>query len=388
MGPAGPGAIVDLGDESFVVMTIDTWRTGKMTSCDLHRLSSKIGVANLNQPMSGDRKKPNSSIGLLRFPRWMFCPSCRYMVRWTEEDEKVIDADHESGTGKPVCRRQSCQGSIQLVPMRFVQICEMGHLDDVDWLYWVHRGGHQCQNPAFLKFVSLAGKGSGLGSLEVCCKQCGARRGLDDLTRTRHKCRSETAWTGGRQPWQRDRNASPCSHHVTVVQRGDSNVHFSSVISALDIPDPDQLGEGDDPYHHVRRNTEFNNAKILWGLLRDNGIPVDTIRDKVDKRFSGLHERLGIANEKLHELLDGVEPSDEDGVTIESDPAAALKAEEFDVLAEPERWNTPVFSGESYSPLESDYGVELSRILERVSLNRQIAGSQSNAWVSSEETVP
>ena len=37
-------------------------------------------------------------------------------------------------------------------------------------------------------------------------------------------------------------------------------------VSALDIPDPDQLGGFEDPYHHVLQNNEFNNARVLWGL--------------------------------------------------------------------------------------------------------------------------
>lgn len=369
VGPAGPGAIVDLGDESFVVMSIDTWRSDKMAPCDLPRLSARLGVSKLKQPMNGDSKNPNSSIGLLRFPRWMFCPSCRHMVRWTDEDERSTDTDKEGG-GKPVCTRASCSGSIQLVPMRFVQICEMGHLDDVDWLYWVHRGGHQCQNPEALKFLSLSGKGSGLSSLQIECEQCGCKRGLNELSQMNHTCRSETAFSGGRQPWQRAAHGKPCSMRTTVVQRGDSNVHFSSVVSALDIPDPSRSDSESDPFRNVLENTNFKNAKILAVMLKKNGLPEPQINESIESSFPELHQELGITREKFFELL-FEEESSSVGVKkpeVESDPIAVLKSEEFAILSSPGDWSTPVFSGTSYAPSQAEFGVELSRILDGVSL--------------------
>lgn len=364
VGPAGPGAIVDLGDESFVVMSIDTWRQGKMEPCDLDRLSKRLGVSRLLQPRSGDHSKPNSSIGILRFPRWMFCPACRSMVCWTEPDE--LRLSELSGTGKPVCRMRGCSDSVQLVPMRFVQICEMGHMDDIDWLYWVHDGGHQCQIPESLKFESLPGRGTGLGSLQIRCTRCGKSRGLDDLHRLKHVCRSETAWSGGRQPWQRKDAAKPCDQQVSVVQRGDSNVHFSSTVSALDIPEPGQ-SEEEDPFHNVILNNEFQNAQMLWSTLQQH-VPIGSVRSAIEERFTGLHERLGISHEQLLQLLEGSHDSHHEEPQPVGDPVAILKAEEFVVIAQPERWRTSKFSGNSYVPAKEDFGFQLSDILERVSL--------------------
>ena len=231
---AGPGAIVDLGDESFVVMTIDNWRYKNMVPCDLPRLAGRMGVNRLLQPKTGDHRNPNSSIGLVRFPRWMFCPSCRQMNRWDDRQEGQLG--QESGADKPVCRGADCRKGIQLVPMRFVQICENGHLDDVDWLYWVHHETpNQCHDPKRLRFESFPGRGSGLASLQIRCNKCKSTRTLGDLPRYQQVCRSERSYTGGRQPWQRDEHGTVCAQRLSVVQRGDSNVHFSRQVFALNL---------------------------------------------------------------------------------------------------------------------------------------------------------
>jgi len=362
---AGPGAIVDLGDESFVVMSIDTWRYEHMVPCDLPRLSSRIGVAKLLQPQTGDNRNPNSSIGLLRFPRWMFCPSCRQMVRWSNQDEARLGAD---GSGKPVCDRPSCSRGIQLVPIRFVRICENGHLDDIDWLFWVHqKGPQQCHDPKQLHFESLPGRGSGLESLQIKCKQCSSTRSLRDLQQYEPLCRSASAYSGGRQPWQRDEHGIACSAKVAAVQRGDSNVHFSRQISALDIPDPNQKGAQESAELQILQNNEFMRLEEAWRSLEQNDINPANVPN-IQQRISALADQFGISHDSLQDLIVGQSDAPAPSPAVTTDPIRELKAEEFAVLSTPEHQASPFFSGESYQPQPEQFGVELSRILERVSL--------------------
>ena len=360
---AGPGAIVDLGDESFVVMSIDTWRYNHMVACDLPRLSSRIGVAKLLQPQTGDSRNPNSSIGLLRFPRWMFCPSCRQMVRWSDRDEGGLTAGD-----KPLCARPACSRGIQLVPMRFVRICENGHLDDIDWLFWVHqKGPQQCHDPNQLSFESLPGRGSGLDSLQIKCRQCNSTRSLRELQHYEPTCRSASAYSGGRQPWQRDEHGIACSAKVAAVQRGDSNVHFSRQISALDIPDPHQEGAEDSAELQILQNNEFMKLEAAWQSLSENGIDPANV-ENIQKRIANLADEFGIAGDKLRELIKGESDAPAPTPVVTTDPVRVLKAEEFSVLSDPEQQTSRSFSGESYRPRPEQFGVELSRILERVSL--------------------
>ena len=362
---AGPGAIVDLGDESFVVMSIDTWRYKHMVPCDLPRLSSRIGVAKLLQPRSGDDRNSNSSIGLLRFPRWMFCPSCRQMVRWNDTDEASLDS---GGGGKPLCDRPACRRGIQLVPMRFVRICENGHLDDIDWLFWLHQTGpQQCHDPKQLSFESLPGRGSGLESLQIKCKRCNSTRSLHDLQRYQPTCRSEGAYSGGRQPWQRDEHGTVCAAKVAAVQRGDSNVHFSRQISALDIPNPSQEDSRDFAEPQILQNNEFMLLQEAWMALQQNGINPDNVLN-IQTRMSALADQFGIPGDVLRGLIVGQPDAPVPTPVVTGNPVRELKAEEFAVLSAPEHQSSSSFSGESYQPQPEQFGAELARILERVSL--------------------
>ena len=362
---AGPGAIVDLGDESFVVMSIDSWRYKHMASCDLPRLSRRIGVAKLLQPRSGDERNPNSSIGLLRFPRWMFCPSCRQMVRWRDSDEARLDSDSGS---KPVCDRPACGRGIQLVPMRFVRICENGHLDDIDWLFWVHQtGSQQCHDPKKLIFESLPGRGSGLESLQVKCKSCHSIRSLRDLPGYGPICRAPSAYSGGRQPWQRDEHGVACSAKVAAVQRGDSNVHFSRQISALDIPNADHENSGRPAEQQISQNTQFIKLEEAWTTLKQNDIDPDNVPN-IQERMSALADQFGISVDRLRRLIVGQSDSLAPILHVTDDPIRELKAEEFAVLSTPEYQSNSFFSGESYQPQAEQFGTELTAIVERVSL--------------------
>jgi hypothetical protein len=121
--------------------------------------------------------------------------------------------------------------------MRFVQVCESGHLGDVDWWWWAHSGrdrGSRCeQRMEALSFQVVADAGGGLGSLEVRAS-CGAKRSLEGITQKDALQRSGARCTAG-QPWQHAVRGS-CDSIPQVVQRGASNLHFPRVASALDIP--------------------------------------------------------------------------------------------------------------------------------------------------------
>lgn len=221
-GMAGPGAVIDVGSESFVIPGIETWRQGNLRVVDLKRLSARLHKI-LKAP-----KEESPSLQVRRFPRAMFCEKCRCMARWKTEMEK---ADSE-----PLCPQEGCGG--KLVSMRFVVACENGHLDDVDWDRWAHSGPHGNRGCRFRDRLSFAvdakAATGGLASLKVTCGECGSSRSLEDLSNKAlvkgvfGKCR-------GRHPWVHDKSED-CDADVVVLQRGATNLHYPSTISALDIP--------------------------------------------------------------------------------------------------------------------------------------------------------
>ncbi|GAA2133305.1 DUF1998 domain-containing protein [Kitasatospora kazusensis] len=233
--PFGVGAILDIQGESFVAAGIGDWPAAKIRRQILApRLVQKLPrvtalwapppapVAEYDVP---DARGP----AYIRFPSWLFCGSCRRMVRWRIGEERF---------GRPpVCG--SCQPQRKLAPMRFVQICAQGHLGDVDWWYWAHSQltapeRERCPDRARLRF-RVEESSTGLEALSVSCRneECeDASRDLLDIQGTKAlRCT-------GRNPWQYRSESADCPETVQIVQRTAGNLYYPVVHSALDIPVP------------------------------------------------------------------------------------------------------------------------------------------------------
>ncbi|WP_431330201.1 DrmB family protein [Streptomyces sp. IPPR8] len=231
--PFGVGAVFDIQGESFVATGIGDWPSRGRQKLESPRLASRLGVTGFYAApaTANDRFDVPDAPGApyIRFPSWLFCGSCRRMKRWRIADEKP---------GQPP-RCPSCSPVRTLAPMRFVQICQAGHLSDVDWWFWAHsrrEAGErrQCEERERLRFL-VSERASGLEALSVTCtaKGCGASRDLLDILGT-HGMRCS-----GRNPWQRAGERVECPRPVQVVQRTAGNLYYPIVHSALDIPETD-----------------------------------------------------------------------------------------------------------------------------------------------------
>ena len=164
--PFGPGAIYDKRGQSFVVTDTTKWERKGYNKLSSQRLRQQLGAVDIYEP--GTSK---GDVLLRRFPKWLFCSKCRRMYYWRKEDE----------TGKtPKCRNNKCEGHA-LTPIRFVQICPNGHMDDVSWSYFTHwKNERQCKSKR-LKFISDSSMGGGLNSLRIECIDCNSSRNLGGL---------------------------------------------------------------------------------------------------------------------------------------------------------------------------------------------------------------
>ncbi len=239
ISPYGAGAIYDFGDESFVIKSTEHWPK-KSTEIRLTRLEQKLGVRSFKKPLEIDEKDIRSgknrfnSIEMMRFPSWLFCPSCRKMLQWRYEMEKTDEP--------PYCN--VCAHRSRLAPMRFVTVCSDGHLADVPWDIWAHSARTtDCRSKDSMFFTSTHSAGGGLASLSVRCGQCDAERDLSDI-KSPNALRSIGLSCLGKHPWQRRENAESCEQAPIVVQRGASNAYFSEVEMALDISmDNEEMSE-------------------------------------------------------------------------------------------------------------------------------------------------
>ncbi|WP_331452429.1 DUF1998 domain-containing protein [Streptomyces sp. SS162] len=238
--PFGVGAVLDVQGESFVAAGIEHWPRLK-TPVPSERLAARLGVTGFHaapHTLNDRYDKPDQpGVPYVRFPGWLFCGSCRSMVRFLRE--------HERPGEPPVCT--SCAAAPRLTPMRFVRICPDGHLDDVDWWYWAHSklAPEQRQSCSESQHAwkarrlgfRVADRASGLEALSVRCgatgdggKPCGAERDLLDILGPQGgRC-------SGRNPWQHWDTRATCGQQAHIVQRTAGNVYYPVVYSALDIP--------------------------------------------------------------------------------------------------------------------------------------------------------
>jgi len=233
VSPFGVGAIYDIAGESLVAA--DTRRWGGMGDrIVLDRLAQDLEVEGFRsaptQRSEFGGKGPR--LPFVRFPRWLFCPTCRRMTFWSSKMEvagEVARCGHCTKSPKP-----------QLVPMRFVLVCGEGHLTDVPWDRWAHSRADapsqkQCGSRD-LTFTTKKNAGTGLDALVVSCRTCKASRSLQGVG-GRDGAKSVGLICGGKQPWEYLPAGSPqCQQEAIVLQRGASNLYFSDVRSAIDIP--------------------------------------------------------------------------------------------------------------------------------------------------------
>src|ERR1041385_878407 len=73
----GVGAIVAIGDESFMICGLDDW---PVTVPDLHepRLERSLGVSGFARPPAGET---GLDIPVVRFPDIVWCPGCKRLAK-------------------------------------------------------------------------------------------------------------------------------------------------------------------------------------------------------------------------------------------------------------------------------------------------------------------
>ncbi|MGM7698478.1 DrmB family protein [Microbacterium sp. A84] len=260
VAPYGPGAIVDILGQSFMVPTGDKWPSPKVRErVSADRLAAALQVQELWAAPTTHEPEKGTVPGLefVRFPGWLFCQVCRRLIHWSSK--------FETG-GVPHCSEAGCDG--RLVPMRFVLVCtENSHVSDVPWADWAHRGSeNECKSAERLRFRTLEGAGDGLSSLEVSCDACGARRSLGELRRDAlakdgFSCR-------GTQPWEY--GWADCGKPLDPQQRGATSLHFSDSVSAIDIPPvQSRSSETEDA---IRAHKMFDGLAAAVPALRDGMI--------------------------------------------------------------------------------------------------------------------
>lgn len=320
ISPFGIGAMVPFpGDESLMPAGLDAWpRAAEECPPDSgwkiveERLQARLRVTHFRQPPDyrepGESYAPESRIACFRFPRWHYCPHCggmEFIPLGAPKQEKCKGREYpqQSCHTRPEKRRP------WLIPVRFVSICDVGHIEDFPFIEWVHR-----QSPAQpdCRLRLRAGRSSaGLAGITIKCS-CGQSRTMADafrwddqqnsgaLSQIKCSCQGLRPWLGETAPDRRGGGqVSPtvqaCGLPLRVVQRGASNVYFPHVVSAIYLP---LWAEQTD-----RRIIEALEDPVVWNLLTQGLVDaqIDPVRTQVvaGMRHLDTEKLLGAARRKL-----------------------------------------------------------------------------------------
>lgn len=246
IGPFGPGSIVDFRLPSGALLSgvmqgLEAWDGYSGPNKGLNdpnlirepRLEAKLGIKGFRPPLIGQytfqNEKRDRVLPVRRFPDWQSCPDCHVI-------QKSGDwAPSRSGDSRHC---GNCTGRPAVVPVRFVTICEHGHLNDFPWDKWINHKP-DCKK-SLLKLITV---GAGINGLRLKCTGCSETRSIAEAFSPKgipgHACK------GGR-PWLGDFE-NGCKAAARITQRGASNTYFPIVESAITLPDwrahfYDQLG--------------------------------------------------------------------------------------------------------------------------------------------------
>lgn len=200
-----------------------------------------------------DPTNTNLRIPFLRFPQWHVCPLCQRL--------ECFPLARRATPRCPTCTVEQAEkkGKGRRVPfmvqVRFIALCEKGHIQDFPWREWTHKSpAPGCTKPMRL----LALGGAGLSATWVSC-ECGGGRSLDGITqadprgqvsqgtnpdeREPSSTLSRELSPGGPEyrcpgmrPWLGGNSADGCGAPLRGSLRGATNVHYSVTRSAIYLP--------------------------------------------------------------------------------------------------------------------------------------------------------
>ena len=256
----GPGAMVDLPDCSVVIGGLNFWMYGPdqpPEEIDEPRLIAKlrqslnVGSLRLRKPPihdvgPGGQSRPGG-IRSPEFPNWFVAQldqtkefdgktyRTRPLVEGARLDKrKFVDADRKAH---------------RVVPVRFVQSCPNGHLSDIEWREFVHRGKTTCRSTLWL---DEAGAGNDFTEIFVRCSNpaCMEKWNRRQLSEAKQKLKGDEderpalGFCQGHRPWLGTYGQEGCdngkgkggSYANRLLVRSASNAYFPELISAISIP--------------------------------------------------------------------------------------------------------------------------------------------------------
>lgn len=274
----GPGSIVDMIDQSVMVMAADLWNIWNTPIEKDERITRALNIDHIKLLNT----RPDSvKVKAREFPNWKICPKCNMMTDF-------------KGSQCFFCKQE--REVAELYPSRFVIACKHGHIQDFPYIEWVHQGKACTHDRPILKFIRRGNSGS-LSDLSVQCVKCKEKQSLKSIM-TKGALKPIIKNCSGERPWIGDRE--DCTEPMETYLRGASNIYSPAVTSFLQIP-----------------LTEQNADPLFQGVI-ESKIPLQKAREKGEEKFINMLEMLDLNEsdkEKIEKILDG---EYEEEITYES----------------------------------------------------------------------
>jgi hypothetical protein len=327
---AGPGALVDLLQDAAMVGGLDAWRYAEAEAGFIQEPRLEASVQRhlsgqswwrhervrlrLPPECDDDRVSPKAGISAVRFPRWSLCqnPSCR----------SLLSRGQLEG-GRHRCRLSSKddKGLSPVVPVRFVTACARGHMQDIDWSWFVHRGeGSSCrpggvsrrrhepleEDWSAVLYLESVGTSGELADYVAGCRACGRTRGLQDL-QSEEVLRRCPGW----RPWLGEQEVvEACDKPVRLLTRTASNAWFAQIKSALSIPDPAEeirrrVGAQWSMLQNIREEGMLQQMMELVPSLKEglSGLKASEVMEELERRRQGREPEARTLREVEWEAL-------------------------------------------------------------------------------------
>lgn len=240
----GPGSMVDLPNHSVIIGGLNHWH-GDMRVIREERLQAKIcqllqldSVELKSPPLEESIDGKKAGITAFAFPKWFLA---QVDLTYTDQAGKVYRTRplvNWDGLYKgkfrfpdPVTGKSR---DFPVVPVRFVQACTSGHIEDINWYAYVRQDPNTELTGQL--WLDEGGAGNDFTEIFVRCERTGARRRLSDAI---VPGKASLGTCGGHRPWIGPRDRVQCGQPARLLVRSASNAYFSQRLSVIHIPEAD-----------------------------------------------------------------------------------------------------------------------------------------------------
>lgn len=250
IGVFGPGALVDFVKDAAIIAGLTYWAKGDRIVEE--RLSASLGRAfasgsdappappDLFGPPLYDETldaKDRTWIKAFQFPEWLVCQNDRC---WEDAGNEPLPGRsprrllHKTQLTAGGHRCDGAKGKKHDVqPIRFVRACRKGHVDDIQWLAFVHGKAAPCV-PSEL-WLEEAGVTGDLDQVRIFCARCKASVSMAQAEWKRVMKTKRLGICPGKRPWLGDHE--PCDETARLLLRSASHAYFALSASAIFVPD-------------------------------------------------------------------------------------------------------------------------------------------------------